>query len=141
MGLDTTHDAFHGAYSAFNRFRQAACEALGGSFPPHSNLERLKAIGVTEEPRRDWWYVPDEVTRETHPGMYFFLEHEDCDGIIPPEMCGLIAEEMERLLPRLDEMGEDVGHIAAAGGIGAVARRFIKGCRLAAKRNEKITFH
>jgi len=35
MGLDTTHDAFHGAYSAFNRFRQIVCRAIGGSFPPH----------------------------------------------------------------------------------------------------------
>ena len=35
MGLDVSHDAFHGAYSAFNRLRQFVCAATGGSFPPH----------------------------------------------------------------------------------------------------------
>lgn len=36
MGLDTSHDAFHGAYSAFNRLRQEVSRARGGSFPPHA---------------------------------------------------------------------------------------------------------
>jgi hypothetical protein len=37
MGLDCSHDAFHGAYSAFNSFRKFICKAIGGSFPPHED--------------------------------------------------------------------------------------------------------
>lgn len=29
MGLDTTHDCWHGAYSAFHRFRHGIARAIG----------------------------------------------------------------------------------------------------------------
>ena len=35
MGLDTSHDAFHGAYSAFNSLRQEVAHVVGGSYGPH----------------------------------------------------------------------------------------------------------
>lgn len=35
MGLDISHDAFHGAYSAFNSLRQEVAHAVGGSYGPH----------------------------------------------------------------------------------------------------------
>lgn len=138
MGLDCSHDAFHGAYSAFNRFRQAVCQALGGSFPPHTtSLAHLEV----EKPDDGSWYVPDEVTRETHPGLWAFLEHSDCDGIIAPEICKALADEMEALLPRLDAAGSGGGHIERAGGFGGVARQFIQGCRMASSRGEDLDFH
>lgn len=35
MGLDVSHDAFHGSYNEFNRFRQVISWVTGGSCPPH----------------------------------------------------------------------------------------------------------
>ena len=34
MGLDTTHDAFHGSYSSFDSLRQAVAHAAGTGYPP-----------------------------------------------------------------------------------------------------------
>ena len=42
MGLDTTHDCFHGAYSAFSRWRNAVAEAAGYMVAPGA---RGKSVG------------------------------------------------------------------------------------------------
>jgi len=159
MGLDVSHDAFHGAYSAFNRFRMAVCWAAGGSFPPHVLPERLKELKLEEEKnpnywdeKRDppkagiachnWWYVPDGVTKETHPGLYLFLSHSDCDGTLTPDECRLVASDLEKLVDVIGQFPlSDEGHIRRDGGYRAVLERFIAGCRLAAERNEVMDFH
>lgn len=130
MGLDTTHDAFSGAYSAFNRFRQVVAKAAGGSYPPH------------DDPKLDeeMWFVGDGFSSETHPGLFEFLNHSDCDGDIAPEVCAKLADEMEALLPKIESFGEGVGHIERAGGYGGVTRRWIAGCREAAAANEPLEF-
>lgn len=152
MGLDCSHDAFHGAYSAFNRLRQFVCAATGpeGSFPPHY---LYKTGGGLQEGsdgmllrRRDLdegkFYIGDEYDRETHPGLWEFLTHSDCDGEISPEMCVKVADDLERLLPSMEALGwESHGHIAARGGFVEVARKFIAGCRRAAAANEPLDFH
>ena len=70
MGLDTTHDAFHGAYSAFNSFRRFLLKSIGGSFPPHEDKDlldshwywRMGAIlrrtGNRRGTRSDHWFLP-----------------------------------------------------------------------------------
>lgn len=130
MGLDCSHEAFHGAYSAFNRFRRAVSEAIGGSYPPHED-RTLEANA---------WYWGPGYNEKTHPGLYIFFSHSDCDGEILPEDCVKVADELEQLLPRLDGMGADSGHIARDGGIGEVTRRFIAGCRFASSQNEPLEF-
>lgn len=159
MGLDTTHDAFHGAYSAFNRLRQMVCRAAGGSFPPH-DPERLRLLGA-EDVAPNWWVVPDEVTEETHPGLYAFLKHSDCDGKLTPGECLQVANDLEALLPKIAELDDgDVrggtsftktadgikidhhpGHLARVGGYVGATKKFIDGCRLAAMRGESLEFH
>lgn len=130
MGLDTSHDAFHGAYSAFNRFRQAVAKAIGGSFPFHDDTSLDNKL----------WYWGDGYGKESHPGLHCFFMHEDCDGEISPEDCARIADELEPLLPEIDEMGMGGGHIESQGGYGSVTRKFIAGCRLAAESNETLVF-
>lgn len=113
MGLDTSHDAFHGAYSAFNNLRQEVAHAVGGSYGPHwlraysGELARDKdgypIIDTSLEP--DKFYLPDEVTREKYPGLWEFLLHSDCDGEISPEMCVKVADDLEALLPKMPEVG------------------------------------
>jgi hypothetical protein len=131
MGLDVSHGAFHGAYSAFNRFRQAVAQAMGGSFPPHSNPDM-----ETES-----WYWGDGYSVGTHPGLAEFMRHSDCDGDISPTMCAKVADDLEALLPAIDGMGSGGGHIERNGGYGEVARRFIAGCREAAAAGETLEFY
>jgi len=148
MGLDTSHDAFHGAYSAFNRFRQAIAEACGVAFPPHYVIDESgqmmvdPATGLTKrKPDHDerFIYWPDDFTK-TNPGLAAFITHSDCDGEIAPDVCALIANEMEAILDRLPKW-PDAGHIAARGGMRKVAEIFIAGCRAAASANEPLDFH
>lgn len=144
MGLDTSHGAFHGAYSAFNRLRQAVCRAAGGSFPYHKfQPEGFPPHRLDCEPDNDdRWYVPDEVTREAWPGLYLFLCHSDCDGDFVPEECVLVARDLERLLPELEKFpAETHGHLAIHGGYADNVRQFIAGCKAAAEANEPLDFH
>jgi hypothetical protein len=147
MGLDTSHDAFHGAYSAFNRLRQEVASAIGGSYPPHylraydgkiaEGKNGSLIVDYTLDPER--FYTPDEVTQESHPGLWEFLTHSDCDGAIAPDMCAKVADDLEPLLDKMPEGG--AGHIGARGGFREVLRKFIAGCRAAHAEGVPLDFH
>lgn len=150
MGLDTTHDAFHGAYSAFNRFRQEVARAIGGSFPPHWKygddgelLRDSDGMAVYDKEKNgDFFYWGDGYGAETHPGLFEFFKHSDCDGEISPEMCTKIADDLEGVLPKVETLGsKSGGHIAASGGYVEVMRKFIAGCRAAADEGVPLEFH
>jgi hypothetical protein len=126
MGLDVSHGAFSGSYSSFNRFRWAVCEAMEGKWPFGED---------------DIWYWGDDYGRNTHPGIYEFLNHSDCDGDIDPVICAKIADELEALLPKIEALGDGGGHIARNGGYGATTQKFISGCREAFISNEKLEFY
>jgi hypothetical protein len=134
MGLDINHDAFSGAYSAFNRFRQFVLKSIGGSYPPHEDR-------TLDE---NFWYWEDSIYNpETYRGLYEFFTHSDCDGEINPEMCKLVADELEYILPKIEELSqteEANGHILRNGGYIAVTKQFINGCRLAYKNNKPLIF-
>lgn len=149
MGLDTTHNAFHGAYSAFNRLRQEVARARGGSFPPHydyapdgSIKERDGRLMRKEGLDDQYIYWADDFDKEGEPGLYEFLIHSDCDGEIAPDMCLKVADELERLLPKI-AAGSPMsgGHIAAYGGFVKTVELFIAGCRAAAAEGVPLEFH
>lgn len=136
MGLDCTFDAFHGAYSAFSRFRKAVAQAMGGSYPPHD--PKIHADGTVLDDEA--WYWGDGYSRATHPGLYCFLSHSDCDGDIPPALCVYVADELEALLPAIEKAGLGDGHILRGGGYAGVTETFIKGCRAAAAAGQPLEF-
>lgn len=147
MGLYVSHDAFYGAYSSFQRLRQRVAYAAGGSYPPH--LLRFASgevyFGENGLPIADktldkgrWYWNSEKYSKETHPGLYEFLCHSDCDGEISPEMCVHVANDLETLLPLMPTSGD--GHIALRGGYKAVLEQFIAGCRKATAANEPLFF-
>lgn len=111
MGLDTTHDCWHGSYGSFNRWRQAVarCSGLG-------NLDEY--VGFDGE--KPW--------PEGKP-IVKLLHHSDCDGELAHEDCGPIADALESVLPALDVEG-----------FKERTQQFIKGLRLAAKQKENVNF-
>ncbi len=131
MGLDVSHDAFHGAYSSFNRLRGAVAKAAGGSFPPHDDLSLDQS---------QWYWEGDIYSHTSHPGLSEFLMHSDCDGQIEPELLNDVAHDLEMLLPAVTLMGIGAGHIERDGGYGAVLERFITGCKAAAAAQEPLEF-
>ena len=150
MGLDCSHDAFHGAYGAFNRLRQFVCAAAGGSFPPHWKKDAagelvLKGTLPQYDENLDqqrFYIFDDDFKSEEWPGLWEFLRHSDCDGDISPETCVKVADDLERLMPKMLELGwESHGHIKAYGGFIEVVRKFIAGCRSAAEANEPLLFY
>lgn len=146
MGLDCTFDAFHGAYSAFNSLRQEVCRATGGSYPPHwkrgEDGELLRDpegyLVYDREFDENSWYWGDGYSQDSHPGLWEFLTHSDCDGEISPAMCVTVADELEAILDRIPEGGN--GHIAARGGYREVLRKFIQGCRAAHAAGKPLEF-
>ena len=131
MGLDVSHDAFSGAYSAFNRFRQSVAQAMSGSFPPH-----IRSLQLDDD---SWYWDKKVYSKGTHPGLFELMSHSDCDGSISPQMCIAVANELEALLPKLEEMATN-GHLSKYDNMAGVARQFIKGCREAAEANENLEF-
>jgi hypothetical protein len=134
MGLYVSHNAFNGAYSAFNRMRQEVARAMGGSYPPHNEFGIL-----VQGFKTDRWYWGPGYSRATHPGLWEFFCHSDCDGNISPEMCANVADELEALLPKIRN-DLDWGHIERAGGYREAVRSFIAGCRAAAAADEPLEF-
>ncbi len=158
MGLDTSHDCWHGAYSAFHRWRCEIARAAG--LPPLELMEgfycRLLAEG-------EWpnggvptlWPGPAKGDHRVWPlaridkllpiswaclkpsPLHILLNHSDCEGEIAAADCTPIADALEALLANLpDEEGG--GHI---GNWRDTTKRFITGLRLAAQKNENVEFH
>lgn len=119
MGLNTTHGAWDGPYSSFHEWRRKIAELID---VPLDNME-----GFTENVARLKW-------KNLKPNpLHALLNHSDCDGNIPYRKCKGIAEELEKLLPRLQSY-EYRYYLDKT-------IKFIDGCKLAYNRKEKIEFH
>jgi hypothetical protein len=95
-------------------------------------------IRINKELDGNFIYFPEEGVEE---GMYEFLTHSDCDGEISPEMCLKVADDLERILPKIQSLPDQGGgHIARRGGFAEVTKKFIAGCREAAANNEPLRF-
>lgn len=179
MGLDTTHGCWHGAYSAFMRWREKLAEVAGiplwlmeGFYepPPADLVERTKPRAHAFKTSESGGFVADRSSLMTaladsaergdagrweswaskftvslpirwemlEPDpLHELLYHSDCDGELPVDICGPLADSLERLLPLLPD-GDGGGHI----GIWRdKTQAFIDGLRLAAKNGEAVGFH
>ena len=147
MGLAISHDAWHGAYSAFNRWRRKMAHVAG--FPPLDLMEgfwngdwifeqekkrtegksyNMVPLWESELPIKWEALRPDPLTA--------LLNHSDCDGTISPDDVAKIADRLEQLLPFLPKE-PDGGHV---GDWRATTQEFIDGCRLAASAGESLEF-
>jgi len=147
MGLDTSHDAWHGAYSAFMRWRQKLTEVAG--LPPLELMEGFFEKSNYRDPFRQlaeefpnlaevfYRSLPIKWNCLKPSPLYELLYHSDCEGEIPASSCGPIADELEKLLPLLPK-GDAGGHI---GDFRDKTQQFIDGLRAAAAANEPLDFH
>lgn len=115
MGLDTTHDAFHGAYSSFGRFRSQLL-----SLAQSINIDDVHGYGGHISPAN----ILDE-------GVRTLINHSDCDGDFTPDQCKMIADSLEALIPKMDIESE----------LYSRSVQFRNGCLLAYSLNESIEFH
>ena len=122
MGLDTSHDCWHGAYSAFHRWRSKLMEVAH-----QRDLMQMQNYGGNVP----WAKLGKDP-------LIILLNHSDCDGIIEAKDCAPLADRLEELLPALREAGDGGGHI---GGYAEKTQQFIDGLRLAASEGEDVDFH
>ncbi len=120
MGLDISHDCWHGAYSAFMRWRAKLAEVSGYG----DILKRVGFGGNIEWPKND--------------PLVILLHHSDYDGEIKLEDCLPLAERLEELLPALKIAGDGNFHI---GSYFDKTQIFIDGLRKAAKLKEDVKFY
>lgn len=111
MGLDTSHDAWHGPYTSFYRWRTAVAKTIG------INLDEMQGYGGEQE-----W--PD------HP-LTPLLNHSDCDGKLSSKECAQIAAGLQAIK---DKLPADIYLLKKT-------EQFIAGCLDAASAGESIKFH
>lgn len=140
MGLDTSHDCWQGAYSAFMRWRKALASVIGldlDKMGGYTNAEDAGdwsdvRIGVTAEmadlravladaEQSDRADAVAEIQAEIErrfpiDPLVTLLLHSDCDGSIEVADLLPLANRLEELLPKLEEYdaaNEPAGHLAA----------------------------
>ena len=129
MGLDTSHDCWHGSYGVFHRWRLKVAEIAG-----YGSLDNWAGFGG------QWlWPGADE------DPLVLLLHHSDCDGEIRWQDAAPIANRLVELLPALRRADWVAG--VAAGSDERVAEfyherteHFIAGLRLASRRREDVEF-
>jgi hypothetical protein len=129
MGLDTTHDCWHGAYSAFHRWRAKICEVAG--YGKLGDYEGFRDDVSGDHGSKPW---------PKGDPLVVLLSHSDCDGEIGTKDCAPLADALEQLLPALDRAEGGGGHVDR-GGYAGWTRQFIKGLRRAAAAGEDVEFH
>ena len=120
MGLDTSHNAWHGAYSSFNRWRTILAKKMG--FTLHDMVGFGGDIEWSDELR-------------DHP-LYPLINHSDCDGELSVEECKLVRLGLDQKISEYNKSKDPAD-------IEMVERciQFRDGCLLAISRNEPIDFH
>lgn len=82
MGLDTTHDCWHGPYGSFMRWRRELAEVAG-----YGDLDSFW------KRRGEPWPAEDP--------LILLLDHSDCDGYIHHALCEPIADRLDEMIPHL----------------------------------------
>lgn len=117
MGLDTTHEAWHGPCSAFNDWRRwVAQKALG------MDLDKMEGFC---DGGFSWSHIK-------HP-LVPLLNHSDCDGVLPLAALKEIADSLMELATASEEPPKRHSNEW-------YCLRFADGCQAAIKAGEDIKF-
>lgn len=147
MGLDTTHDCWHGAYSAFSRWREKLAEVAGYQVwsvaAEHGGTRPLIMLdwgGIHATIGQDlfgkWPNIPTRADGTPDPLIILFA-HSDCEGELQPEFLTPLADRLAEVIPLLPD-GDGGGHVR---NWRATTQKFIDGLRLASSRGEAVGFH
>lgn len=143
MGLDTSHDCWHGAYGAFSRWRERLARVAGyeiakvtwegediDSFMQGRDQVLIDWGHITEAQVQGEW---DDTPADP---LIVLIAHSDCDGFIRHPQTKPLAERLTELLPLLPE-GEAPGHVRHWRN---TTQQFIDGLLLAHEDGEDVEF-
>lgn len=143
MGLDTTHDCWHGAYGGFARFRELVGRAAGLPYRP-GNLGPVLDIdwdSVTDRQLDGHWDRKAPTVESsgiydppiTDPVLYL-LVHSDCDGKLRRGYLPALKARLEELEPAYDDL------VAGDYYYGSRLRQFIEGLEAAIEAGGHVEF-
>jgi len=136
MGLDTSHNCWHGPYSTFYHWRKEIARAAG--LPP---LELMEGFFESESPHGNPWFLHREGKKSLEERLpikweslkpsplHALLNHSDCDGELRWQDCGEIAKVLSEALPRVSKEWQDE------------TIQFIAGLLSAHQVRENVDFH
>ncbi len=128
MGLGTTHDAWSGGYQAFNQWKEALAVMDGADPHPARHISQEHSMGRWADGE-----LPDF--------LMVLTCHSDCDGIIPSELAGPLADRVEEIINREGPFTLQMPQGWTLKEFRRVTKRFVKGLRLAADLDEDLEFH
>ena len=120
MGLDTSHNCWHGPYSSFNRFRKSLAEQIG------INLDEYIGYGKENATKQ-----LNSIKHDLKP----LFNHSDCDGRLTVKKCEKIVRGLNSVLENFNDK------IEADWGFKEKIIQFRDGCLLAIENNEAVDFH
>lgn len=149
MGLDTSHNAWHGPYSSFNQWRSAIADCLciplnlmQGYWPEDGQIGFMHPLGLVismtnydmakHQLDQHIKNFPLKWSAFTPNPLHELLYHSDCDGDIEWEKCRDMANELEKLLPLLPDHPTGFYH--------EKTKQFVAGLRLAYSKKENLEF-
>ena len=136
MGLDTTHDCWYGAYSAFYRWRVIVARmVLGIQLTEMEGFEK----GIFAQGLKEAGLLMDPLPWSPYDGrpIVILLNHSDCDGEILTGDCLAIAEELKAIMPLAKKLPPGWGHMPD---FAKATQRWIDGLEEAAERGENVEF-
>jgi hypothetical protein len=138
MGLDTTHDAWHGPYGAFSRWRSELVRAAGYQVVPTTTADGWPTDDYPDLPGWDDDLTLAEVSgtwkRKMPDPLIYLIWHSDCDGRLLAAQMRPLADRLEELLPKLDD---ESGYLSMR----KRTQQFIDGLRLAISEKKPLGFH
>lgn len=135
MGLDTSHDCWHGPYSMFMRWRQWLHYFIMIERPEvvDERGEPLHYKGATRESLI--WAWDHGVYANQDDALNVLMLHSDCDGEIPHDVCHRLADALAGLMyRRMPERG-------LYDEMRPATERFIAGLRRAFEAGQPVEFH
>jgi hypothetical protein len=140
MGLDTTHDAWHGPYGSFSRWRQSVAQAAGITsyqVPDSSGYMNTEYDHPEWDDRLSLDEVQGKWKRKLDEPLFYLIWHSDCDGYIKPKQAKLLAARLKELLPKMSESDSWDWKYTTRGRTEA----FIAGLERAIAEDKKVKFH
>lgn len=140
MGLHVSHGCFNSSYSTFNEWRRELAKVA--CLPPLDLMEGFLGDDILIVVK-DFVNCLDKIGYNIsldqfpilwinfeHNPLVLLLNHSDCDGRIPYELCEKLAESLE-----------EVSHKIINNYYKNLTIAFITGLRLAAEKKEDIVFN
>lgn len=150
MGLDTTHDCWHGAYGGFREFREKVGIAAGLPYRIITDEERYDKgqrtldidwdrypaealYGRWRKVRPSWIRKGDVYGTPVYDDVLYLLVHSDCDGELRLGYLPRLKARLEQLEPAYENITSDWDQ--------SRLRQFINGLELAIEQREHVRFH